>query len=118
MNKFKDLIVWQKSINMVTKVHALATSFPKEEIYGLTSQIRRSAISNLSNIAEGAGRGSKKDFSLCLDIAKGSSFELETQLLIATNLKYLAKNNLDSLSIELDEIQKMKTGLQKSMTNY
>ncbi len=115
MNKFKELKIWRKSINMVTEIYSITRTFPKEEIYGLTSQIRRCAISIPSNIAEGAGRGSKKDFSHFLDIAKGSSFEPETQLLIATNLHYLEKEKFDDLSSELDEIQKMTTGLQKSL---
>lgn len=115
MNKFKELKIWRKSINMVTEIYSITRTFPKEEIYGLTSQIRRCAISIPSNIAEGAGRGSKKDFSHFLDIAKGSSFELETQLLIATNLHYLEKEKFDDFSSELDEIQKMTTGLQKSL---
>ncbi len=118
MNKFKDLKVWQKAIKVVTKVYSDTSSFPKEEMYGTTSQIRRCAISIPSNIAEGAGRSTKKDFSHFLDIAKGSSFELETQLIISKELNYLDKVNFENLTTELDEIQKMITGLQKRLTNY
>ena len=119
MNKFKDLIVWQKSIEIVTVIYSLTASFPKEEMYGISSQIRRCAISIPSNIAEGAGRGTPKDFSHFLDIAKGSSFELETQLLISLNLKYLNHDKYETIAAQLNEIQKMITGLQKSLfSNY
>ena len=115
MNKFKDLKVWQKSIQLVTSIYSTTTGFPKEEIYGITSQIRRYAISIPSNIAEGAGRGTKKDFSHFLDIAKGSSFELETQLIISKELGFLNDLIFESLISELSEVQKMITGLQKSI---
>ena len=118
MSKFKDLKVWQKAILHVTKIYTETASFPKEEIYGITSQIRRCSVSIPSNIAEGAGRRTKKDFSHFLDIAKGSSFELETQLIISKELNYLGKENFTIITTELDEIQKMITGLQKSLTNY
>lgn len=115
MNKFKDLNVWQKAIQLVTKIYSQTADYPKEEIYGITSQIRRCAVSIPSNIAEGAGRGSKKEFSHFLDIAKGSSFELETQLIISSNLGYLKQIYFEELNSELIEIQKMITGLQKSI---
>jgi len=115
MNKFKDLIVWQKAIRLVTKMYFHTANFPKEEIYGISLQIRRCAISIPSNIAEGAGRKSKKDFSHFLDIAKGSSFELETQLIISNELGFLKQAEFENIHSELDEIQKMITGLQKSM---
>jgi four helix bundle protein len=115
MNKFKELKVWQKAIQLVIKIYSHTSNFPKEEMYGIVSQIRRSAVSIPSNIAEGAGRGGKKEFSHFLDIAKGSSFELETQLIISTELGFLNKNNFEDISSELDEIQKMITGLQKNL---
>ena len=115
MNKFKELKVWQKAIQLVTKIYSVTKNFPKEEMYGIVSQIRRCAVSIPSNIAEGAGRGGKKEFSHFLDIAKGSSFELETQLIISTELGFLNKNGFEDINSELDEIQKMITGLQKSM---
>ncbi|MEZ5103173.1 MAG: four helix bundle protein [Draconibacterium sp.] len=115
MNKFKELNVWQKAIQLVTKIYSQTSEYPKEEYYGITSQIRRCAVSIPSNIAEGAGRGSKKEFSHFLDIAKGSSFELETQLIISSNLKYIKQNIFEELISELNEIQKMITGLQKSI---
>jgi four helix bundle protein len=115
MNKFKELKVWQKTIHLVTTIYSATSGFPIEEIYGLTSQIRRCAISIPSNIAEGAGRGTKKDFSHFLDLAKGSSFELETQLIISRELRFIDQNRVESILSELDEIQKMITGLQKSL---
>jgi len=115
MNKFKELKVWQKSIQLVTNIYSATIDFPKEEIYGITSQIRRCAVSIPSNIAEGAGRGTKKDFSHFLDIANGSSFELETQLIISKELGFIDHNIIESILSELGEIQKMITGLQKSL---
>lgn len=108
-------MVWQKAIELVTTIYNATKAYPKEEIYGLTSQIRRCSVSIPSNIAEGAGRGSKKDFSHFLDMAKGSAFELETQLVISANLTYLDNEQYHGLLIELNEIQKMITGLQKGL---
>ncbi|MGB3776310.1 MAG: four helix bundle protein [Leeuwenhoekiella sp.] len=85
MNYFKELKVWQKSVELVSQIYSSTKSFPKNKIYGLTSQIRRSAVSIPSNIAEGCGRKTSKDFKNFLSIALGSAFELETQLLIAKN---------------------------------
>ncbi len=115
MNKFKELKVWLKAIELVTIIYAKTSNFPKEELYGITSQIRRSSISIPSNIAEGAGRKTKKEFSHFLDIARGSSFEVETQLLISKNLNYISEQSFEELTSELEEIQKMITGLQKSL---
>ncbi|SHI88513.1 four helix bundle protein [Tangfeifania diversioriginum] len=115
MNKFKELKVWQKSIQLVTNIYSATINFPKKEIYGITSQIRRCAVSIPSNIAEGAGRGTKKDFSHFLDIAKDSSFELETQLIISKELGFIDHNIYVSIFSELEKIQKMITGLQKSL---
>ena len=89
MKNFKNLKVWQRGIELVVDVYKKTNNFPNEELYGLTSQIKRSAISIPSNIAEGSGRGSKKDFNRFLDISLGSSFELETQLIIAKRLDFI-----------------------------
>ena len=115
MNNFRDLQVWKKSIFIVKKVYELTSVFPKDEIYGLTNQIRRAAVSIPSNIAEGAGRSSDADFNHFLAIAIGSSFELETQLIISKELLYTETENADMLISELQEIQKMIRGLQKSL---
>lgn len=97
---YKDLIVWQKAVALVTAIYALTDKFPQTEIYGLTAQLRRAAVSIPSNIAEGRRRGSRKDFRQFLIIAYGSGAELETQLAIAKklpfgeNLDYVTADNL------------------------
>lgn len=93
----KDLDVWKLGIDLVERTYSLTKSFPKEEIYGLTSQIRRSAVSISSNIAEGAARNSKKEFLQFLYISLGSLSELETQLIIAQRLGYLTGSELFEL---------------------
>jgi four helix bundle protein len=85
---FRDLLVWQKGMQLVTRVYEVSRELPKEELYGLTSQMRRSAISIPSNIAEGHGRSSTKEYVHFLEVAVGSLFELDTQLEIARNLGY------------------------------
>jgi four helix bundle protein len=107
------LEVWKRSIEFVTAIYKLTESFPKSEIYGLVQQLRRSAISIPSNIAEGAGRNSKNEFKQFLSIAQGSIAELETQLLIARNLCFVKEP--ESLLIELDELSKMIIGLAMAL---
>src|SRR5215813_936141 len=85
---YRDLVVWQKSMRLVTDIYRTTTAFPKEEIYGLTSQIRRAAVSIPSNVAEGQGRRTASDFHNFLDHARGSLMEVETQILIAQDLQY------------------------------
>ena len=116
MNKFKDLLVWQKAIELATRVYHLTNELPTEEKFGLISQIKKCVVSISSNIAEGAGRNSKNDFKHFLSIAQGSSYELETQLIIANNLYLFEKNKLELVLSQLEEIQKMITGLQKSLS--
>jgi len=117
MNNYKDLKVWQKSVDPAVKVYEITKEFPREEIYGLTSQLRRSAVSVPSNIAEGAGRNTKNDFKNFLGISNGSSCELETQLIIANRIDFLNDSNLLLLQQELSEIQKMTRALKNSLTN-
>jgi four helix bundle protein len=105
----KDLEVWKKSVDLVSNTYKITESFPDKEIYGLTNQIRRSAVSVPSNIAEGAARSSKKEFIQFLYIALGSLAELETQMIIASRLGYL--NNLDTLLNDLQLIQRLVNGL-------
>lgn len=114
MNQYKNLKVWQKAVALATEVYRVTGSFPKEETYGLTSQIRRSVVSIASNIAEGAGRGYDKEFSQFLNIAYGSACELETQLIIARNLNYLSEPEFKAFEKDLEEIQKMIYGLKVS----
>jgi four helix bundle protein len=113
MKTHKDLEVWKKSLAFVTAVYKNTHSFPAEERYGLTSQVKRSAVSIPSNIAEGAARNSKKEWIEFLYIALGSASELETQLLIALNLGFITSEENNTLQSELETISKMIYGLIK-----
>ncbi|TSC55341.1 MAG: s23 ribosomal protein [Parcubacteria group bacterium Gr01-1014_18] len=110
MNKvasYKDLIVWQKSMDLVVRIYHLTQSFPQEERFGLISQLRRSAVSIPSNIAEGSRRGTKKDYRSFVLIAYGSGAELETQIEIAKRLDFLKSADSHQLDLLLQEIMKM-----------
>lgn len=115
MNYFRELKVWKKAMDLVTEVYKNSENFPKEEIYGLRAQIRRSAISIPSNIAEGCGRDTSKDFNRFLGIALGSCFELETQLMVGKKLKYIPLKNYKNIEHEIQHIQNMIIKLQKSL---
>lgn len=115
MNNYKELKLWQKSVDLAVKIYEVTSNFPQEEIYGLTSQIKRSAVSIPSNIAEGAGRNTKKDFNNFLGISSGSTCELDTQLIIATRIGFLKEVSLQSLQNEITEIQKMNWALKRSL---
>lgn len=106
---FRKLLVWQKSMTFVTAIYSETKSFPNEELYALTSQIKRSAISIPSNIAEGYGRQGQKDYLRYLNIALASLFELQTQLEIAYNLNYLIEDNFNKLYEDSREIERMLT---------
>ncbi len=116
MHKYQDLKLWQKGIDLVVSVYEATAEFPKEEKYGLISQMRRSAVSIPSNIAEGAGRNSDKEFCHFLSIANGSCYELETQILVAARLKLVSDEICGKLCFELNEIQKMNYNLQLRLT--
>jgi len=94
MSSYKELIVWQKSIQLVTDIYKLTKTFPKEELYGLASQMQRAVVSIPSNIAEGNDRNSSKEFSQFLRIARGSLAELETQIIISEKLEYTTKDQI------------------------
>lgn len=115
MNNFRELKVWQKSIALVVRIYELTRKFPKEEKYGLVTQMQRAATSIPSNIAEGTGRHTNASFKQFLTIAIGSAHELETQIIISNKLSYLDSINYDSLMKELTEIQKMLYGLHNSL---
>lgn len=115
MHNFKELEVWKKAVTLCTSIYKETESFPNQEKYGLISQINRSCISIASNIAEGAGRNSKKEFAQFLGYSIASSFELETQMIIASNLNYLDKEIFAKLEADLNEIQRMMVGLSKSL---
>jgi four helix bundle protein len=111
---YKQLLVWQKAMALVTRVYELTRSFPREEMFGLTSQIRRAAVSIPSNIAEGQARPTTGEFKQFLGIAKGSLSELDTQLLIAQNLSYFQEAG--DLFDNLAEVGRMLSGLLSSLT--
>jgi four helix bundle protein len=110
MKTHKDLLVWQKSIDLVTAMYKLTNGFPSNEIYGLTSQLRRASVSIPSNIAEGAARNSDKEFVRFLYIARASAAEVDTQLIISENLGYIKLEKI-KLKEELLGISKMLTAL-------
>jgi four helix bundle protein len=108
---FRNLVVWQKSHELALGIYRLSRDFPREELYGLASQMRRAAVSIPSNIAEGCGRGSDPDFARFLVIAMGSSSELEYQLLLAKDLGYVETTMHESLERKIMEIKKMLSSL-------
>ncbi len=115
MRGYKKYLVWQDSIKLTSEIYQLTRSFPDEEKFGLTNQIRRATISIASNIAEGASRSSEKDFSRFLEIAQGSSFEVDTQLLISKNLNLIEESDYKQLSEKLNSIAKQLAGLKKKL---
>lgn len=115
MNRFKNLKIWKKAVELAIRIYSATQSFPEEEKYGLTSQMRRCAVSIGSNIAEGAGRGSNKEFVHFLNIAYGSSYELETQLIIANELQFINESVARELFDEINELQKMTFSFSKSL---
>ena len=115
MNSYRDLIVWQKSMDLVTKIYQLITRFPSDEKFGLTSQIKRSAVSIPSNIAEGYGRNYRKDYSRFLQVARGSLYENQTQLEIAVNLSFIETDDLKEIKELSLEVEKMLNSLIKKI---
>jgi four helix bundle protein len=115
MKPHKRLDVWNRAIDMTVDIYRLSDRFPKAEIYGLTSQTRRAAVSVPSNIAEGAARQTKKEFINYLHMAQGSLSELDTQLVIASRLKYLSVKTFEEIENAIETISKMITGLIKSL---
>ena len=113
MGTHKDLDVWKRSVELVTTVYQVTSEFPKEEIFGLTNQIRRASVSIPSNIAEGAARNSDKEFIRFLYISLGSNQELDTQILIAKNLNYLSIDNYSYITKEVEIIGKQLSTLIK-----
>ena len=111
VRSYKDLVAWQKSMDLVTAVYRASQGFPKEEIFGLVSQIRRSAVSVPSNIAEGHARTSRKEFQYFLSNARGSLAELETQLTIAHQLAYIDETGINQLLDRLEEVGRILNGL-------
>ena len=112
---YRDLIVWQKAMALVAEVYGISKSIPASEIYGLTSQMRRCAVSIPSNIAEGYGRHSTNDYVRFLQIASGSLYELQTQVEISANLEYFQKSESDRLIALTGEIERMLSSLIRKL---
>ena len=117
LKNYKDLKVWQKSYKLCLEIYRITTKFPKEEKYGLTSQIRRSVVSIPSNIAEGYGRKTTLDYIRMFYISYGSVCELETQILLAGDLDLIEKSELGKLKKDIAEVERMLKALIKSLEN-
>jgi four helix bundle protein len=115
IGSYKELIVWQKSIQLVTDLYELTEKFPKDEVFGLVSQMRRSAVSIPSNIAEGRYRGTRKDFMQFIRIAYGSGAELETQIEIAKRLSRTKMLDYKNVDVLLEEVMKMMNTMLKNL---
>jgi len=115
METHKDLRVWQQSIEMVTSIYLMTKAFPKDELFGLVSQMRRAAVSVPSNIAEGYARGSDKEKLHFLRISSGSMSEIETQLLLSLNLGYVSQEAFDELSEIVTSVWKQLNALISSL---
>ncbi|HTL29666.1 MAG TPA: four helix bundle protein [Tepidisphaeraceae bacterium] len=113
---YQDLVVWQKSMDLVEMIYQITRGFPKDELYGLVSQMRRAALSIPCNIAEGQGRGGKVEFARFLRMAYGSLREIETQLLIAHRLTYTQLNTRDNALALTSEVGRLLNGLMNSLT--
>ena len=115
IQSYRDLVVWQKAMDLVTAIYRVTKNWPRDEAFGLTSQIRRAAVSVPSNIAEGRGRGSSNEFRSYLSVAYGSLIELETQVQIARNLEYLTPDAAADLLAAAGEVGRLLNGLRKSL---
>ena len=115
VKSYRDLVAWQKAMDMVEAVYRATKRFPQEEMYALTSQLRRAAVSVPSNIAEGQGRKSRKEFTRFLRIARGSLQETETQIMIATRLGYIKDSTQATLLNQCTEIARLLNGLTSSL---
>ncbi len=112
---YRELAAWKKAMELVTEIYQLTRTFPREEVYGLTSQLRRAAVSVPSNIAEGKGRWSKGEYRQFLSQARGSLLEAETQILIGLNLNYLSQAKVDAVLEKSAEVGRILNGLMSSM---
>ena len=115
MHKVEDLKIWQKSIDLTKSVYLLASELPSDEKFGLNSQIKRCSVSIPSNIVEGAGRNSNKEFKHFLSIANGSAYELQTQLILLTELNLITKEKIQPVIEVCIEIQKMNYSFQQKL---
>jgi four helix bundle protein len=115
--KYNELVVWQKAMNLVTEVYKITSTFPSEERFGLSSQMRRAAVSVPSNVAEGQGRKATGAYINHLSIAHGSLMELETQIQIASRLNFVSANETSTLLAQTNEIGRMLNALKNSLSS-
>ncbi len=115
MHRYKELLVWQKAMDLSQQICEQTANFPSEEKFGLVSQMRRCSVSIASNIAEGAGRNSNGEFNQFLGIAQGSAFELETQVLLATRMRFISNDDEKLLTKELSSITNMIFKLKETL---
>lgn len=115
MNKIKDLKLWVKSMDLALDIYKITEDYPKEEKYGLTSQVRRSAVSIPSNIAEGAGRNTHPEFNNFLGYANGSMNELETQIILSQRLDLIHTDKAEVLISKIEEVKRMSVASQRSL---
>ncbi len=115
MHNFRKLDIWTKSMNLVTEIYQLTNTFPNHERFGLMSQMQRAAVSIPTNIAEGSAKTSNKDFAQFLEISIGSLLELETEITIALNLKYIDSLIFENIQNKIIELQKMITGFKNKL---
>jgi four helix bundle protein len=117
MHKYKELKIWKEGMLLAQMTYKVASLFPNHEQYGLTSQIKRAVVSIPSNIAEGAGRSSNKEFSHFLCIAMGSAFELETQLMLARDFDFISKAQFEEIWNQVNKVQRMINGFRISIND-
>jgi len=115
VHDFKELDVWRRGVVLCVRIYALTEAFPKSQQFGLMSQAQRSAVSIPSNIAEGSGRSSNREFARFLNIAYGSACELETQMILAQELGYVSESDLHRASNDIDEVRRMLFSLRRSL---
>jgi four helix bundle protein len=115
MHQFKELLIWKKSRLFCSKIYNVTASFPNEEKFGITNQLRKASVSISSNIAQGASRNSNKDFARFLEIAIGSAYEVETQLLISSDLGFINEQDITELINLLEKITKMTSGFRATL---
>ncbi|AOC95970.1 hypothetical protein BB050_02877 [Flavobacterium anhuiense] len=115
MHQFKELLIWKKSRSFCSKIYSVRATFPSEEKFGIINQLRRASVSIPSNIAEGSSRNSNKDFARFLEIAIGSAYEVETQLLISSDLGFINEESTTELINLLEEITKMTSRFRATL---
>ncbi|MEP0710447.1 four helix bundle protein [Algoriphagus sp.] len=117
MHNFKNLKVWQKSVELAVKIYPITSAFPASEKFGMTSQMRRAGVSIPSNGAEGTAKSSSKSFSNSLEISLRESFELETQMIIAERVSLISNELAQELEADISEIQRMIIGFKSTLTS-